>query len=411
MAGCWPVIGLWGSAGLPNAGDHLITEVVRRELGRRLPGARVEALSPWAAGDGVDRLVLEGGGHWEPAGRYDAVVVPGGGVLAGPPFAHPVMTAFGFGAEPAAFAPGAFVGWHCVGAQDDSPEPDRPCDRRWLRALAGRLDHCTVRDAVAARRLGAAGGREPVVVPDPVFALDPIRGAGRPARARPLVGVSVGSATPTAALLEATTGGPVAGLPPVGGPLCLTPADVLAREGAEQAEQRRRTTSDLARGLVQLAEQADLVLIGVRNMYGDGPVAEQLASGLPGARCVLLGHRDPDAITAAYARCDAVLVSRYHALVLALRAGTPAVGVEVSAVGGPSKLRDLTARLGTPGRYWGRLGGPPPPLADLVLDAAGSGRRDDEADRYGTARRGALAALDELAGRIAEGTAGRRRTG
>lgn len=410
MAPPAPHIALWGSAGLPNAGDRLVTDVVRRELGRRLPGAALEAFSPWPAADGsVRRLLVDAGSRWAPAAGYDAIVVPGGGLLAGPPFAHPVMTAFGLGAEPAEFAPGTFVAWHCVGAQDDSPEPARPRDRRYLRALGNRLDHCTVRDDTAARRLAAAGCPAPPVVPDPVFALEPLGSSRRPPRGRPLVGVSVGSAVPTAALLDATVGS-VCDLPPVGGRLCLSPSEVLARAGAEQAEERRRTMSELARGLLQLAERADLRLVGIRNMYGDAPVAEQLAAALPGARCMLVDHRDPDAVTAAYGSCDAVLVSRYHSLVLALRAGVPAVGIEVSACVGPSKLRDLTTRLDLSGRYWSRLGGPPPPLPDLVLDAARPGARDADADRYATARRAALAAMDELASRIADG-AGRRRTG
>ncbi|MFL6130185.1 MAG: polysaccharide pyruvyl transferase family protein [Mycobacteriales bacterium] len=409
-----PRIGLWGSAGLPNLGDRLISEVVRRELGNRLPGARTEVFSPWQGlgdrGDAVRRLLLDAGSGWTPAAGYDALVVPGGGLLAGPPFLHPVMTAFALGAEPAAFAPGTFVAWHAVGSQDDSPEPARPRDRRYLRSLADRLDHCTVRDAVTARRLGATGSPGPAVVPDPVFALEPFGSGARPARRRPLVGVSVGSSPHTASLLEATIGGPVADLPPVGRELCLTPEEVLARVGGEQQLRRRRTMAELARGLLLLAERADLLLVGIRNMYGDAPVAEQLAAALPGARCLLVDHRDHDAVTAAYGSCDTVLAARYHSMVLALRAGVPVVGVEVSAVSGPSKLRDLAARLGAPDRYWGHLDGPPPPLPDLVLGALRSGSPDEEADRYATARRAALAALDELAGRIADGV-DRRRAG
>jgi polysaccharide pyruvyl transferase WcaK-like protein len=401
-------IALWGSAGLPNVGDRLISIVVRDELRRRIGDCRVDLFSPWAGDRGtgglpVQHLSFGAGGGWPLAGAYDAVVVPGGGVFAGPPFLHPIMKMFCLGNDPAIFAPGLYTAWHAVGVQDDSPEPAAAPEQEYLRALGKRLDHCTVRDPDAARRIGTATGPPaPEITPDPVFALppqDPPRDPARTRARRPVIGVSVGGAPLSGQLADATLGAEAGAA--FGWDLCLAPEETIARIG-HGAGPRQRLRGQLARAIIELGEQGELLIIGIRNMYGDDTLAQQLAAALPEARCAIAGVTDHDEVTALYGACDVVLASRYHSAVLALRAGTPVVGVDTSAVIGPSKLHSLLAQLGMADRYWGVAGMADqlPAIVSVVLSSDVSA--GEAAGRYRAMHDRAVADLAALAAGLAD---------
>jgi polysaccharide pyruvyl transferase WcaK-like protein len=394
-------IALWGSAGLPNVGDRMISFVVADELRHRLPSAEVDLFCPWVTERSAVRprpasLRLSADGWWMASERYDAVVVPGGGVLGGPPFAHPVLKSFCLGNDPASFLPSVFTAWHAVGAQDDSPEPASVEERDYLAAVATRLDHCTVRDAAAAGRVGMTGLLTPPIVPDPVFALASLEPGARPTPGRPVVGVSLGAPPVTGPLLAETVAEPSG--TELGWGLCRAP-EATAAAIARSMASRDRDRSLLARSLLELAAEVELCFIGVRNMYGDAQVAEQLAAALPGTRCELVDVGDHGRLAELYGGCAAVVVSRYHSAVLALRAGTPVVGADTSATSGPSKLRDLLSRLGCAEHYW--TAATTSSLADIATAVVGDPHAAETAkQRYAAMHSQAGASLDGLAASI-----------
>ncbi|MGH6655616.1 MAG: polysaccharide pyruvyl transferase family protein, partial [Actinocrinis sp.] len=206
-----PRLALWAGASLDNLGDRLLARVTEAELVRRLPGARVRHFCPWSRSQDPEPLWIDAHGRWPGTGRFDAVVLAGGGVFGGPPFKHPLMQVFCLGQDPARFDPGVPVFWHGVGLQDGTapPAPDGASDISgdYLRALARRVGMLAVRDRGAVARFAAAGVQARLV-PDPVFALAPMlpqatrQGPAWPAAGRrPRIGVAVGAPHPTPRLV------------------------------------------------------------------------------------------------------------------------------------------------------------------------------------------------------------------
>lgn len=425
-----PRLALWAGGSLDNLGDRLLARVTETELAGRLPGARLRHFCPWSRARDPEPLWIDAHGRWPGTGRFDAVVLAGGGVFSGPPFRHPLMQLFCLGRDPALFDPGVPVFWHGVGLQDGTPPlPHDDVSGDYLRALAGRVGMLTVRDRGAAARFASAGV-EARLVPDPVFALAPLppettgRAAARPVSRsrRPRIGVAVGTPHPTPRLIARLAAPDLVERCPPGPGLCLSADQVVAAE-RDPDEQARRAgfTAGLARALADLSGEADLDLLGVPNIYSDEVTTARLAAALPGARVRALPADDLDRLQATIAEYDAVLVSRYHTAILALRVGTPTVVADpfFAPALGTSKLHDLMTRLGLARRYWTNApdSGAAPDLADAVraaladepVEAAAYRAQHDEAvrsfDRLADALRGALAPEaaepDEQPGRAA----------
>src|SRR5256885_6231261 len=184
-------IALWGTFDVDNYGDHLFPRVAAHELGRRLPGAVVQAFSPygWLHPTGLD-----GGraasplGPWSPerarrlAGAHHLVVVGGGELIH---LNDPLLAAvYGTTAdELGRMAPSRFfveglgpdleaecpVVWHGVGV----PRAPSEDGARRLRAALATRPYVTVRDRHSAQRLAEAGVERPVdVVPDSALLVD-----------------------------------------------------------------------------------------------------------------------------------------------------------------------------------------------------------------------------------------------
>ena len=177
-------IGIWGTFDLPGF-DVLVSQVLHRELARRLPAARITAAAPYGR---LRPSPRDGGepaqplGPWSPEGAasqaldLDCIVVAGADLLPD----GPTLAAL-YGVEPAALqdmAPGRFfvdgpgedaetgcpVFWLGVslGADPTAEEADR------LRRAAARRPYITVVDDVTRRRLAVATGVDAGidVVPD-----------------------------------------------------------------------------------------------------------------------------------------------------------------------------------------------------------------------------------------------------
>lgn len=364
-------IAIWAGSSLPNVGDRLLAAVTEAQLSRRLPDATFRHFCPWSTGAGPAPLRVDRDGSWPGAGSFDAVVMAGG-LWSGPPFRHPIMQVFCLGPDPEAFDPGVWVAWHGVGLQDDTPAPARDDWRGYLGSVRERIDHLTVRGEAAARRMDdATGVPGTAVVPDPAFALEPLPSRATRAirsgrRRRPLIGVAVGAPGVTSQLVTHLVGRDLAARGTADPALCVPPEQVMAEASApgERAAALGFVT-ELGLTLIELAAFADIEFITVPNIYGDEEAGARFARAVPRARTREIrlpgvsgdgagASTGANELTEAFARCDLVLVSRYHSAILALRGATPFVAVDPfwSRRNGTSKLHELTAGLGMAHRYW-----------------------------------------------------------
>jgi hypothetical protein len=411
-------IALWGGASLSNVGDQVLFDVVQGGLARRLPGAEFARFCPWAqdggadggagggaGGDGAVRpLWVSPEGSWPGAGSFDAVVIVGG-VFAGPPFVNVLMQAFTLGASPGRFDPCAVTAWHGVGLNDGTGPASRPEWQDYLRAAAGRLDHCTVRAAAAADRFRQAGVPAPAVVPDPSFAR-PVTAAPRPPvrGRRPRIGVAVGGAVTSQRLLDTFTDMRVvmryvrrSGFDRT---TCLGAAEIAGQEFAEEElAPKREFSGRLAGELAGLQEIGPVEFIAVDNMYDDAAASAAFAAGLGGAPVRCVPAAEAGALTGLLGGYDLVVVSRLHSVVLALWAGVPFIAADPywRPRAGTSKVHQLLAGLGATDRHWTGA----EPMTSLAR-AALAGAADDR-DRYLTQHARALGALDGLAAAISGG--------
>ncbi|MBB2910549.1 hypothetical protein FHS43_001812 [Streptosporangium becharense] len=391
-------IAIWAGSSLPNIGDRLLAAVTEAELSRRLPDARFRHFCPWSTAADPVPLWVDGAGNWPGAGSFDAVVMAGG-LWSGPPFRHPIMQVFCLGPEPRAFDPGVWVAWHGVGLQDDTPGAGRDDWRGYLEAVRARIDHLTVRSAGAARRMAEATGVSAGVVPDPSFALPPAPARSRPRRRRPLIGVAVGAPGPNAQLVTHLVGRNLTRPGTVDPALCVPPEQVLAEaSGPQERAAGLGFMTELGLTLVELAGFADIEFITVPNIYGDEEVGARLARAVPGARTREIRCTGADDLREALARCDLVLVSRYHSAVLALRGAVPFVAVDPfwSRRNGTSKLHELTGELGLAHRHWTHRG---TQATEDLLEVVERALADEpvEAAAYRDMHVRATAAFDRLA--------------
>ncbi|MEU8383240.1 polysaccharide pyruvyl transferase family protein [Streptosporangium sp. NPDC048865] len=408
-------IAIWAGSSLPNVGDRLLAAVTEAQLSHRLPDAAFRHFCPWSTAAGPAPLRVDRDGSWPGAGSFDAVVMAGG-LWSGPPFRHPIMQVFCLGPDPEAFDPGAWVAWHGVGLQDDTPAPARDDWRGYLGAVRERIDHLTVRSEAAARRMDDTTGVPGTeVVPDPAFALEPlpsraVRAVRSGRRRRPLIGVAVGAPGVTSQLVTHLVGRDLAARGTADPALCVPPEQVMAEASAPGGRAAALGfVTELGLTLIELAAFADIEFITVPNIYGDEEAGARFARAVPRARTreirlpgVSAGgtgaSTGANELTEAFARCDLVLVSRYHSAILALRGATPFVAVDPfwSRRNGTSKLHELTAELGMAHRYWTHHDTRP---AEDLLGIVERALDDDpiEASAYRDAHARARAAFDRLA--------------
>ena len=345
-------VALWGGASLNNVGDQLLMDVAETELRRRAPGCEVVRFCPWSDGPPVEPLWIDADGRWSGSGSFDAIVGLGG-IWAGPPFRATFMQVFTFGADPAGFDPGTFTAWHGVGLADGAAPLTRASWREYIQALVGRMDHLSVRGHDAATRFASAVDIAPPVVADPAFALAPAP-ARRRSVARPRIGIAIGDARESAQLTRFLTHprfrerwcrwNPAT---------CFSLDEVLARE-TDQAELARKAgfLDKVWPNLTALTRYADVEFLGIANMYADDEVARRGVAAVEGATLRELGAVDAEQISRVMSEYDAVVVSRFHSVVLALRTGIPFVALDPywTPRTGTSKVHELLADVQLPHR-------------------------------------------------------------
>lgn len=310
------------------------------------------------------------------------------------------MQVFSLGRNPAIFDPDVFVAWHGVGIVDGCPPLARPVWQEYVRALACRLNHLTVRSRDTAARFAVATGQAPPVVPDPAFALPPLsRSDSRRGNRRLRVGVAIGGPGASPRLRERLTD------QRYWNRCHWSPVTCYTREEIETYEckpvEQTRTQSFLNQVwpvLREVANLAEIEFLSIRNVYADDEVGARGVELVPGARLCTVTADSADDVTRLFARYDAVIVSRFHSVVLALRAGVPFVAVDPywSPDTGTSKVHQLLRELGAEERYWTHRGdGTQADLASAVARALAA--EVTEPDLYHVMRARAQRSFDRLA--------------
>lgn len=347
-------VAIWSAGSLENIGDQLLPLLLREHVTSRLPDVATDIFCPFSRSEHPKPLRLSSDGQWDEGDAYDAIVVPGGGVIAGPPFRHPLMQIFSFGPHPATFLPGRFTAWHAVGIEDGTPLPNRPAWREYQRSVVNRLNFATVRSIGAQRRL-AAVGMDVARCPDLFFCL-PVqsqpyrRNIGR----RPRLGAVLGSPFLSPRLLDSVLAVDLADRCPGTVDLCVVGEEVLAATDLP---------AGVAFGFAHLAAVVEacaaakasgweVTLFGCQNMYGDDKYC-RTAARLAGVALLELPVSRWQELAARLGTQDMLVTSRYHTTILAARTGLPVLAVEPSQPGAsPTKLAELMADLGRADAYW-----------------------------------------------------------
>ncbi|MBL8175730.1 MAG: polysaccharide pyruvyl transferase family protein [Bryobacterales bacterium] len=395
-------VAIWAGGTLDNIGDQLIARITRRELCARLPGIEVQEFCPWNRLNASQSIRFDASGDWPPAMQFDAIVVAGGGVFAGAPFKHPMMQVFCFGPRPLRFAKGVFLAWHGVGLQDGTIPPEQPAWKDHLSALAERLDYCAVRGDDAAGRMGM-GRMKPEVVPDPVFALPPLEGQPQGGRRRMKIGVALGDALPRKSFLESMTGPPTAAVCPYFRDTCLSPDSLRNWDFSPQEILRKADfLPSVIQALRAVSSRAEIEFIGFGGIYGDRELARELAAQLPGASLASIEPGEFDDLQRRMQSYDGLVVSRYHAAILALRCGKPFVAADPfwTPWMRTSKLHQLMSRIDAAPFYWTVDGSPGrvETLVDCLERMIGS---RESKDRYSRLHAECISSFDRFATALA----------
>lgn len=341
-------IALWNGSGLDNVGDRMLDWVNRRELSARLPSAEFVTFCPWTDGPAVRHLRIDRNGKWEGAGAFDAIVIGGGALLLGPPFAHPGLQTYYLGPHPARFVDSCPIIWNAICADGQFLAPLFPAWSDYVKEAAQRITFKTVRNQQSCEFLQACGVDDAIgVVPDPAVLLcQPARReyAHRPARigvliARPVFPRSFLARMSDTAAKDAD---------------CANSDVVIAPDGGSGTDfDELLFAQRFAQLLSPLVESGLTVEIGgLGRMYGDVDLARQVCAMVCGATLVEF-HDSVGNDAYAWARSlDCIIASRLHGCILALLAATPIVAVDfgLSSGTGTSKIREfLTTSVGLSG--------------------------------------------------------------
>lgn len=366
-------IALWGASSLDNWGDQLIAVVAERALACRISSARFVHFCPWSQDQRIRRLQFDANGNWPHADAFHAVVVVGGGLLAGPPFRHHVMQLFCFGTRPEQFAPQLRVAWNAVGLEDATCPPEDAAHENYLRQLRSRLDYCSVRSLETAKRIGPGPLNSPThIVPDCVYALPSLK-TQRPSKTGKIrIGVCVGDPFPTKQFVSRLAGKLVADSCPIDATISLT-QNKLLKTAMPFSEKQRQVTflPTVVDVLKKVTAEVELEFFGFGSMYGDKELAARIARLIPDSAyrhiAANTNYRLLQRLIQSY---DALIVSRYHAAILAHRADRPFIAVDPywNYRTCTSKLKELMASINQQTFYWN--GGSDPRQSESALATA-----------------------------------------
>lgn len=168
-------IALWNASGIDSFGDRLLDFINRRELRKRIKNVIFDTYCPWPSknapkGYKAKPLVVRSDGSWSGMGKYRAIVIGGGAVISGPPFAHPGSQAFFLGANPSLFKEEVPIAWNAVCADGQFVAGINSDFSKYVQMAVDRIGYCSVRNKRTAEFLKECNvTREVKIVPDPAI--------------------------------------------------------------------------------------------------------------------------------------------------------------------------------------------------------------------------------------------------
>ena len=142
--------------------------------------------------------------------------------------------------------------------------------------------------------------------------------------------------------------------------------------------------------------------MGFGGIYGDRDLAVELAAQLPDATLACSESGDLEVMQRRIQSYDGLIVSRYHAAILALRCGRPFVAVDPfwTPWTRTSKLQQLMSRMDALPRYW-TVDGSPGRLESLVDSIERMIRLPQSTDHYKSMHAQCRSSFDRLAKALA----------
>ena len=325
---CWRKnqlrVALWNGSGLDNLGDRLIDLVTRRELTRRLPNAECETFTPWPGLYCNKRLTIDRDGHWAGEDKFHAIVIGGGSLITGPPFAEPGSQYFLLGPYPEKFRDRCPIIWSSICSNTQFLAPLRESWRHFICGAADRMTLRTVRNERTKLFLQDCGVTSTIeVVPDVAILATSPNASYFESVDRPIVAVTVGRPTFPTTFLEYMNECAKADFENIN-------SDLVQLTNRNEGEKFSDDVyaDQVSEILRPLSRWFQLMIIGFGAMYGDHISAARVAARLPEARHVVL--RDPSGTDAIqlFRSANCIVASRLHACVLAIATGTPFVAID-----------------------------------------------------------------------------------
>jgi len=351
-----------------NIGDNLLDLVNRRELGKRMMGADFRTFCPWSESP-TSILKVSKDGLWQGTGCFDAIVIGGGALLAGPPFKTPGLQSFFLGAYPERFADKCPVYWNAVCSDSQYAASLSPVWRSYVQNACSRIHAKTVRNQRTCeflRECGVAGRIE--VVPDPVLSLRPPSTRQPAARRKKRIGLALACPVFPASFLQRMQDAFERDLDIVNWSVVAVQTEALSRLLSFDAKDYMA----VFHSLFKTFSDGEVEVAGFpADMYGDRTLAEQFGSEFPDVRVISI--RDAEEACLWIESLDCIVASRFHTCVLAVVVGTPVVAVDLSfdSIAMTSKLMEFMASTGLLANYvtFEQLRAEPAALPNLVGSA------------------------------------------
>lgn len=349
-------IALWNASGIDSFGDRLLDFINRRELKKRINHASFDTYCPWPSinapeGYRSNPLVIKNDGSWSGLGKYNAIVIGGGAIINGPPFAHPGSQTFFLGANPSLFKDEVPIAWNAVCSDGQFAAGINSDFSKYVQESTNKLGYCSVRNERTATFLEECNVTQEIkIVPDPaVLLIDASnhKTSGSPNKKKPKVGLVVSRPVFPKAFLEEMEQFAFDYLKDSGDKMSK---NLFAHQLIHLKDHGKNDYNDdqfidmfinaLGNDFLQHVDLS----IGVSNskVYCDYALTSLFSNKINHKYTVFNDPIGQDVLTWIQG-LDCLIASRFHLCTLALSAGTPVVALDLynNPIIGTNKLKEL----------------------------------------------------------------------
>ncbi len=350
-------IALWNASGIDSFGDRLLDFINRRELQKRINNAVFDTYCPWPSknaprGYQSNPLVVNKDGSWNGMGKYEAIVIGGGAIINGPPFAHPGSQTFFLGSNPSLFKDEVPIAWNAVCSDGQFAAGINEDNCKYVQEATSRLGFCSVRNDRTADFLKECNvTRDIKIVPDPAVLFKDTnshRNTGQPRKNKKLkVGLVLSRPVFPIAFLEEMEQFAFDYLRESGDKmsnnLFAHQLIHLKDHGKNDYDENQFVDMFIKAMGDEFLKQVDLT-IGVSDskVYNDYTLTSLFANKTNQKHIVFNDPIGSDVLSWIQ-DLDCLVASRFHLCTLALSSGTPVVALDLydNAIIGTNKLKEL----------------------------------------------------------------------